>query len=218
MKLRHLGLSAALLLALAPRPAQAQGDFIKSNVTSLIRKAGIYVTTATKSTTDHDVDITRKIGVSPGLAGTLRTGKKYPFSISGYSANLETGGAEFARFKALQIISGIGYEWAPTQKFIYGAQLGLGYSFNKIDMNAAAPALFNVNGPVMIDIGNSWVVRPQLKAEYFVHPKVSVRLQSGYLFTDPHVVVQTPTARYEHDWRPSHYYVSLGMGFFPLRK
>lgn len=217
MKLRYLGLTGALLIGVMPRPAQAQ-DEMKDRVTNLIRKAGIYVSTSQKTTTDNDVDITRKIGISPGMAGTLRTGRKYPFSISGYSADLERGGAAFAHFKALQIISGIGYEWAPSNKFIYGAQMGVGYSFNKIDMNAAAPAMFNVNGPVVVDIGNSWVLRPQLKAEYFVFPKVSVRLQGGYLLTDPHVTVQTPDAQYEHNWRPSHYYFSVGMGFFPMRK
>jgi hypothetical protein len=218
MKLRDLGLTATLLVALVPRPAQAQGDFVKGQLTQLIKKAGIYVSTSKKTATDNDVDITNKIGISPGLAGRLRTGKKYPFSISGYSADLETNGAGFARFKALQIISGIGYEWAPSNKFIYGAQLGVGYSFNKLDMNAAAPEMFNTAGPVQIDVSNSWVLRPQLKAEYFVVPKVSVRLQGGYLLTNPHVTVQTPTARYERDWRPSNYYVSLAMGFFPLRK
>lgn len=218
MKLRHLGLTAALLIAFSPRPAQAQGDFIKDHVTHLIQKAGIYVSGSVKNATDSDVDVTQKISISPGFGGHPRTGRKYPFSLSSYSADFVNAGGAFGHFRSRQIISGIGYEWAPTRKFIYGAQLGIGYSFNSIDMNAAAPALFNVDGPVQLDVKNSWVVRPQLKAEYFMLRKMSVRVQTGYLHTNPHVVVQTPTARIEDDWKPSHYYFSVGVGFFPFRK
>ena len=40
------------------------------------------------------------------------------------------------------------------------------------------------------DVSNSLVVRPQIKAEYFLHHKFSVRTQLSYTYTDPDVIVQ----------------------------
>ncbi len=52
----------------------------------------------------------RTLGVGYGIAGRQKTGWKIPFSFGGYSGDLETtGGNEFGRFKATQIMSGIGY-------------------------------------------------------------------------------------------------------------
>ena len=151
-------------------------------------------------------------------AGSKRTGIKYPFSLSGYSGDLETiEGNDFGRFKARQLLGGIGYQWV-RGKLVYGAQLNVGYSLNDVEINAAAPAVFRSQSPVGIDVSNSWVVRPQLKAEYFLHHKVSLRTQLSYTYTDPDVVVTTATERFSHEWRPHHVQTSVAMGFFPFRK
>ena len=42
-------------------------------------------------------------------------------------------------------MSGVGYQWVHG-KMVYGAQLGLGYSFNKVTLNPAAPTAFGVAG------------------------------------------------------------------------
>lgn len=217
VRMRNLGLIGALVIAFFPRPAQAQGDAMKDKIAHLIQKAGIYVSVSRKDASDSDVRISQGVGISPGLAGSQRKGKKYPFSFSTYSADLETGGATFGNFKAKQIMSGIGYQWAPTPKLVYSTQLNVGYSFNSIDAISPETA-FAASGPVQVSVSNSWVLRPQAKIEYYVRRKMSVRLQGGYLYTNPHVTVHTPTTRFENDWRPSHFYASLGMGLFPFRK
>ncbi len=48
---------------------------------------------------------------------------------------------EFGEFKAKQIMSGVGYQWVHG-KMVYSAQLGLGYSFNKVTLDPAAPTAF----------------------------------------------------------------------------
>lgn len=217
VRMQHLGLIAALLLALWPAPAQAQGDYLKDKVTDLIQKAGIYVSVSAKDASDSDVRVSQGFGVSPGFAGSQRKGRKFPFSYSTYSADFETGGATFGRFKAKQVMSGIGYQWAPTPKLVYSTQLNVGYSFNSIDGSTAESA-FAAGGPVQVSVSNSWLLRPQGKIEYYVRRKMSVRLQGGYLYTDPQVTIQTPTTRSEGDWRPSHFYASVGLGIFPFRK
>lgn len=215
--LRHLGLFGALLLLL-PAPAQAQGEFFKSKVKELVEKSGIYVSASTRSSVDNEVVMGPTVGIGYGTAGEKRNGWKYPFSFSGYRGNLMTrSGMEFGEFKASQIMSGVGYQWVDG-RMVYSAQLGLGYSFNTVTLDPAAPTAFNTHDAVSYDVSNSFVVRPLVKAEYFVHPKVSLRTQLSYTYTDPDVVVQTATERFTREWRPHHVHLSFAVGVFPFRK
>ncbi len=218
MRTRNLGLIAALVAVLVPRPAHAQGDFIKDKVKSLIEKSGVYVGASTRTAPDDDVVMTRSIGISYGTASD-KPGWKIPFSISGYRADLETtGGTQFGDLKTRQVLSGIGYQWV-SGKWVFGAQLGVGYSWNHIDLQSNVGEAFGLGPvPIVADIDNSFVVRPQVKAEYFFTRKLSLRTQFGYTYTDPDVVVQTPTETMLHQWRPHHFQANVGVGFFPFRK
>ena len=218
MRLRNLGLIAALVVTLLPSPAQAQGDFIKDKLKDLIEKSGVYVSTTTRSSVDNEVRMGRSFGIGYGSAGSKRTGWKYPFSFSSYSGDLETSGGEgFGRFRAQQLMSGVGYQWVHG-KMVYAAQLGLGYSFNRATLNDAAASAFRSGGPVTISVSNSFVIRPQLKAEYFLHHKLSLRAQASYTYTDPNVIVETATERLTREWRPHHFQLSAAVGVFPFRK
>jgi hypothetical protein len=219
MKLRDLGLITALVIALTPRPAQAQGEFIKSNLKRWIEKTGVYVSASTRTAIDDGVDMGPSIGIGLGFASERQhSGKKYPFSYSTYAGNLETNGEnEFGRIRARQIMSGFGYSWVHG-KLVYGGQLGLGYSFNHVTLNSGVAQAFNVQGPVSVEVSNSWVFRPMVKAEYFVHPKLSLRTQLSYTITDPDVVIHTATQDYTHDWNTNHLQLSFAVGVFPLRK
>jgi hypothetical protein len=223
MKLRYLGLLAAFLFALVPQPAQAQGDFIKSNLKHWIEKTGVYVSASTRTALDDEVDMGRSIGVGLGFASEhQRSGKKFPFSFSTYSGDLETsGGSEFGTVNAKQIMSGIGYSWVPAWhngKMVFGAQLGVGYSFNSVTLDPGVAIAFGVPEPVGVSVSNSWVLRPQVKAEYFVHPKISLRTQLSYTHQDPDVVIHTVTQDIAHQWRTNHVQLSFAVGVFPLRK
>jgi hypothetical protein len=220
MKLHHLGLIGALLLALSPAPAHAQSDFLKDKVKSFIEKAGIYVSMSTRSSLDNDVKMGPSLGIGYGSASrNPRTGRKIPFSFSSYSGDLETAdtNSAFGRFKSQQLMSGIGYQWV-RGKMIYSTQLGLGFAFNKVTLDTVAPLAFRVADAVRVDVSNSFVVRPQAKAEYFLHRKVSVRGTVSYTYTDPDVVISTATQQFTREWRPHHVHASVAMGFFPFRK
>ena len=218
MRIRSLGLIAALLIVFLPRPAHAQGEFIKGKLTDLIQRSGVYLGTSTRMSPDDNVVMTRTWGISYGLA-SKKSGWKIPFSLSGYRADLETaGGTQFGDVHARQVISGIGYQWVRGKMF-YGAQLGVGYSFNRMSINAAASEAFAAGGEaIRYDIDNSWVIRPQVKAEYFLHRKVSVRAQFGYTYSDPDVVITTPTETLTREWRPHHMQFLVSVGFFPFLK
>ena len=216
--MRTLGLIGAILVALWPSPAQAQSDFLKSKVKDLIERSGVYVSASSRSSIDNDVRMGRSFGLGYGVAGRQKSGRKIPFSFGGYSGDLETaGGSEFGRFKATQIMSGIGYSWVHG-KMTYGVQMGVGYSFNEVTLNDGVSGAFGVGGPVAVDVSNSWVLRPQVKAEYFLTRKISLRSQLSYTYTDPDVVVRTGTQEISHEWRPHHMQLSFAVGFFPFRK
>jgi hypothetical protein len=220
VRLRNLGLFGALILALLPAPAQAQGDFVKSKIKELIEKSGIYVSMSTRSSLDNDVNMGPSLGIGYGTASrNPRDGVKYPFSFSSYSGNLETADddARFGRFKAQQIMSGIGYRWV-RGKMIYSTQLGVGYSFNKVTLDPGVASAFGVSEPVGVSVSNSWVLRPQAKADYFFHRKLSVRGQLSYTYTDPDVVIHTVNQDFTQEWRPHHFHFSVGLGVFPFRK
>ena len=218
--MRNLGLIVALVIAFAPRPAQAQGDFIKEKLKHLIEKSGVYVSMSSRTAIDDEVKMGPSLGIGYGTGGHPRTGKTFPFSFGGYAGDLETNaGNSFGRIRARQIMSGIGYQWAGhNNKMKYGAQLGVGYSFNSVTLDPGVAVAFGVPEPVGVDVSNSFVIRPQLKAEYFVHRKVSLRTQLSYTYTDPDVVIHTVTQDFAHEWNTNHWQLSFAVGFFPLRK
>ena len=218
MKTRYLSLLPLLLMLCAPSSAQAQGDFMKSYLKTLIEKSGVYVSTSTRTSIDNDVSMDPSFGIGYGTAGSKRTGMKFPFSFSGYRGGLETSdGVGFGLFRARQIMSGVGYQWV-RGKMVYGAQLGLGYSFNKVTLDPGVALAFGVPEPVGVTVSNSFVVQPKLKAEYFLHTKVSVRTQLSYTYTDPDVVIHTAVQDFAREWTPHHYQLGVAMGVFPFRK
>jgi hypothetical protein len=174
VRLRDLGLSSALILALLPAPAQAQGDFIKGKLKDLIERSGVYVSASTRTSIDNDVRMGPSLGVGYGAAG--------------------------------------------RQRMTYGAQLGVGYSFNSVTLNPGVGSAFGVPEPVGVTVSNSWVLRPQVKAEYFLTRKLSLKTQLSYTYTDPDVVIHTVTQDFNHEWRPHHVQLTFAVGVFPFRK
>ncbi len=218
MTWRHLGLFPLVAMFVLPAPAQAQGDFMKSKLKEIIEKSGVYISASTRTSVDDDVVMGPTFGIGYGTAGAKRDGWKYPFSYSGYRGDLATdAGVEFGEFKAKQIMSGVGYQWV-RGKMVYSAQLGLGYSFNSITLTPAAPAAFASSDAVRYDVSNSFVVRPQVKAEYFLHHKLSLRTSLSYTYTDPDVTVHTTTDTFGREWKPHHVHLSFAVGVFPFRK
>jgi hypothetical protein len=218
VRLRNLGPIGVLVLALLPRPAEAQGDFIKDKLKDLIEKSGVYVSMSTRTMIDNDVEIGPSLGVGYGTAGTKRNGWKYPFSFSGFSANLETNDdVRFGRIKSRQIMSGVGYQWV-RGKMVYSTQLGLGFAFNKVTLDPGVAVAFGVPEPVGVEVSNSFVVRPKASAEYFLHHKVSLRTQLAYTYTDPDVTITSAAQQFTREWHPHHVQLNFGVGIFPFRK
>jgi hypothetical protein len=172
-----LASSLAVILALWPQPAAAQADFVKENVSRLIRKVGFHVSTNFAD----PVDSTRayrdgSYGISVGLAPGTANGWRYPFGIAWYTEELvSANGTIFAELKARPIYGGIGYGWH-FGKLSTGAQVQAGWSFNSLKPHGDPQLAFDAApASVIMDVGNAFAVRPQLKVEYFVTRKVTVR-------------------------------------------
>lgn len=219
MRLHTLGLPVALTLALLPNPAMAQSDYLKENVTKIMRKVGVHVNTSVREPLDGDVTkgttFSASIGLSPGRAN----GWRYPFGFTTFSENLHgPTGEKFAAFKSRAILGGIGYGWH-LGKLSLGASLQAGFGFNHGTLfGNTAHAFGSPEGPTTIHIGNSPILRPQFKVEYFVTPKFTLRSSVDYMFLRPGVDVTTASGPQEDRWHASNFHANFGVGYYPFRK
>jgi hypothetical protein len=210
MRLHTLGVTVAMMLTFAPRPALAQSDFVKDNVTKLIKKIGFHASTSFADPMD-----TKRAyrdgswGVSVGLAPGKTNGWRYPFGIAWFTEELRTpDGPSFSELKSRPIIAGIGYGWH-FGKLSTAASLQGGWAFN-----SGKP----IDPSVNVHIGNAFVVRPQAKVEYFLTRQLTVRSSLNYIFQHPMVTIVSPTGTTKQRWDTSNVTLSLGVGVYPFRK
>jgi hypothetical protein len=218
---RHvLGTSVAIILALLPRPAAAQSEFVKDNLGKLIRKIGFHASTSFADPVGtHQVQRDGSYGVSVGLAPGKSNGWRYPFGIAWFTEELVSPtGQVFGQLRARPIYGGIGYGWH-FGKFSTGAQVQAGWSFNSMKANDEVSQAFGYSPTeVVVDIGNAFAVRPQIKAEYFITPKFTVRSSLNYVFTNPRVTIATPNGATTDRWNASNVSLAIGVGFYPFRR
>ena len=97
--------------------------------------------------------------------------------------------------------------------------LQTGYAFNHGEANDAIQQAFGVsNGAVSLHVDNSTLLRPQVKVEYFITPKFTVRASADYMMMRPGIVVTTPTEQFADRWNASNVHANVGIGFYPMRK
>ena len=218
---RHvLGTSVAIILALLPRPAAAQSEFVKGNLTKLIRKVGFHASTSFADPVGTDrVRRDGSYGVSVGLAPGKTNGWRYPFGIAWYTEELVSpNGPVFGELRARPIYGGIGYGWH-FGKLSTGIQLQAGWSFNTFKANGdIAPAFGFAPTDIAVHVGNSFAVRPQFKVEYFLTPKFTVRGSLNYVFTNPRVTISTPNGVTSDRWNASNVSLAVGIGVYPFRR
>jgi hypothetical protein len=219
MKCRRLALVGAVILALVPSTADAQSSSIKDNAVQLIRKVGIHANGSYRYPLDSDVTKGWGKGVSIGLSPGRTNGWRYPFALTFFSQDLHSpNGVEFASVRTRAILGGIGYGWH-FGRLSTGVQMQTGYAFNHASLDGDVEHAFNVaNGTVSVDADNSWLLRPTIKAEYFITSKFTVRVSGDYVYMRPGIVVTTPDQRFERQWDESNLHANFGVAFYPFRK
>jgi hypothetical protein len=217
MKLFSCGLMAVLLIA-APSPAQAQPEFIKEKAETLVRKVGVRVNLGFRNPIDSDVTKGRTIGVTVGFGPGSRTGWRFPVALTRFSEYLHSpSGERFGSLTATAIVGGIGYSWH-FGRLVTGAALETGYAFMSERTEGDLQHAFQTPGDVALDVDNSLLLRPHVKVEYFITPKVSVRTSADYVLARPGVTVTTPTERITGRWDATNIHANVGVSFYPFRK
>jgi hypothetical protein len=62
------------------------------------------------------------------------------------------------------------------------------------------------------------LLRPQVKAEYFITEKFTLRASADYMRLRPDIVATTPTGQIGDRWDASNVHANVGIGFYPFRK
>jgi len=215
----HFGLASAVVLTLIPNPARAQGDMFRDAATKLIHKVGVHGNISFRDPVDSDVTKGTTFGPSIGLSPGRTNGVKYPMGISMFSEDLHSAnGEQFAVLKTWSIQAGIGYGWH-FGLLSTGVAVQTGYSFNSGQIQGDTARAFDLpGGAVSIDVANAWLLRPQVKAEYFLTPKFTLRVSGDYVLMHPDITVTTPNGRVANRWDASNIHANVGVGWYPFRK
>lgn len=218
MKIHHASAIVVLACFLAPAPAQAQPEFVKDNVSKIVRKLGVHANWSVREPLDHDVTKGQSLGGSIVLGGGRREGWKYPIALTSFSEYLHApDGAQFATLKSWAIVGGIGYGWN-IGKLTISPAVQTGVAFNKGRLDANAAQAFNADGPVSIKVGKSLMLKPKLTLEYFLTEKFTLRTSADYVLTQPNITVTTPTGTIGDRWNASNFHANVGIGFYPFRR
>lgn len=219
MKASIIAALTAALLTCSPIVAHAQSEFIKTNVARMIRRAGVHVNTSFREPTDKDVTKGRTYGVSVGLSPGESNGWRYPFGLTFFSEELHgPNGLPFASLRGRAILAGVGYGWH-FGKLSTGASLQAGFVDYHLSGTGDVLGAFNLtSGAVTMNARNSWMVRPQIKAEYFLTRKFTLRVSGDYVRTRPDIIVVTPAGHLGNAWDASNFHANIGIGIYPFHK
>ena len=218
MRASILAAVTALLLVSATT-AHAQAAFIKDNVGKMIRKIGVHANTSFRAPVDRNVTEGRAYGLSVGLSPGETNGWRYPFALSFFTEHLRTpDGTRFAKLRGRALLGGIGYGWH-FGKLSTGVSLQAGYGVYSLHGEGDVfGALDVIAGPVTMDVSDTWLLRPQLKAEYFLTRKITVRVSGDYVLTHPDIVVTTAAGQISNRWDASNFHANVGIGVYPFHK
>jgi len=217
MNIRLLPVIPAVILALA---APADAGVIKENVARLIRKVGIHAGGSYRYPLDRDVTKGWGWGVSIGLSPGDKNGWKYPVSLNFFTQDLHSpNGDQFASVRTRALLGGIGYGWH-FGRLSTSVEMQAGYALNHVSVKGDLQQAFEVLSGlgVSVDVKDSWLLRPSIKAEYELTRKFSVRVSGDYVYMRPGITVTTPTQRFDRRWDESNLHANFGVGFYPFRK
>ena len=212
---------AAVMIALVPCRAEAQltSSFTKDNITDMLRKVGVHLNTSFRNPLDPDVTKGTSLGASIGLSPGQTNGWRYPFGLTMFTEHLHSPtGQEFAVLRTRALLAGIGYGWH-FGRLSTGVSLQTGLSVNSALPRGDVQSAFGITaGTVSVDAGNALLVRPEVKAEYFIKPKFTVRVSADYMLLRPDVTVTTPAGQITDQWDASNIHANIGFGVYPFRK
>jgi len=217
VKLTHIRLCLAwIVLLLMVAPSANAGD-LRDTAITWIHKVGLHGNVGFRHPTDPDVSRGVTYGPSVGLSPGQNNGWKFPVALSMFSEDLHSpAGTEFGSIRTRALLAGVGYGWH-FGRLSVGPQVEFGYALTRESLEDDAGAAFGASG-VSLHADNTWIVRPEFKAEYFITSKVTFRSSIDYVRLTPQVTVTTPNGVITDQWNMSNFHLNVGVGFYPFRK
>jgi hypothetical protein len=218
MAIRTFVFVGALLFAMIPAPSYAQSDFIKDHMSEVLQKVGVHLNMSFREPIDPDVTKGTTFGGSIGLSPGRTNGWTYPVGFTMFGEDLHSpSGATFGEMRTKAIMAGIGYGWH-FGRLSTGATLQTGFAMNRGRTMGDIQQAFDVpNGAVSMHVSNSALLRPQVKAEYFLTPKLTMRVSADYMLMRPDIIVTTPEGQFANRWNASNFHANFGFGLYPFR-
>jgi len=208
--LLSLVLLSGLLLPLAPPlAADANAQFW--------RNIGFGARVGAIVPTDDDVRGATFWGGSGGMVPDEGWGPA--FSLGWFDADLRedgSGSRTLGTIDVRPVMGGIAYTWL-TGRLAITASLTAGVSFNGGSIDNALQGSGIDAALVDIEIGNSFAVRPELEAEWFLARKFALTGGIGYLHTRPDITVRLPDRELSGRWDASTFSLFAGVTVYPFR-
>jgi hypothetical protein len=219
MRLLHFAPIGAIVAILAPGSAYAQSEVVKKDrVLEMARKVGVHLNMSFRDPVDPDVTKGRTFGISMGLSPGRTNGWTFPVGLTMFSEDLHSpNGETFGSMRTVGLMAGVGYGWH-FGRLSTGATLQTGYAMNTGHLDGDVTRAFGAPDGVGLHVGNSALLRPQVKAEYFLTQKVTLRVSADYMMLRPDISVTTPTERLSDRWDPTNVHANFGIGYYPFRR
>jgi hypothetical protein len=187
-------------------------------VTNMVKRAGIGGSIGGIFPFDEDVNVGLAFGINAGLAPAPGFGPTIGFGW--YQGDLRlsavSSDAEVGHLRIRPLMAGVGYTWV-TGRVATSVSVNAGISFNSIRLNDQYKTFFGPGTEVRVDASNSFAVRPQLRIEYAVVPKLGVYSSVGYFFTKFDNTIETPVGHFENEWDASSFNIFVGVMVYPFK-
>lgn len=218
MRFVSLAVLAGTMLTV-PDVVHAQGQFLHDNLSKMVRKVGVHVNTSFRKPVDPDVTKGITFGASVGLSPGRTDGWRFPIGLGMYSEYLHAPtGRQFGVFQTRALMAGFGYGWH-VGRLSTGASMQAGWGINRAVARGDAAQAFDVlSGGVYVQVHNAMLFRPQIKAEYFLTERFTLRVSADYVRTRPDILVLIPSGPSSDHWNVSSLHANLGIGVYPFRR
>jgi hypothetical protein len=181
------------------------------------RNIGVGARVVTVLATDDDVKASTSWGGRGGM--TPEEGWGPAFSLGWFDADIRENGEgsrTLGQIDVRSVMVGVGYTWV-LGRFAVTASATAGVSFNGGSIDDALRQGGIDPSRLDVEIENSFAMRPEVEAEFFVVRKLALTGGVSYLFTRPDVTVRLEERTISGRWDASTFTLFGGVTVYPFR-